>query len=62
MDAAVIAGSAVIACAAISAVCFLLYLVFLWFVIVKTGGTNGLLDVAKAMNAYRVPIFRRRRR
>jgi len=61
MEAIVIGVWATIACAGIAAVCFVLYLVFLGFVILKTGGTKGLVDVAKAMDAYRVPLFRRRR-
>ncbi len=40
-------------------VCFLAYLVFMSFVVIKTGGTEGLKDVATAMRAYRVPLLSR---
>ncbi len=56
MGAVVIIGWAAVICAAIAATCFVAYLVFLAFVIVKTGGTQGMTDVAKAISAYRVPL------
>ena len=46
----------VVACASIAGVCFVSYLLFLRFVIVRTGSTDGLSDVAKAIAAYRVPL------
>jgi hypothetical protein len=49
-------GWAVIGCAAIAGLCFLAYLMFLRFVIVRTGCTEGLSDVAKAIAAYKVPL------
>jgi len=62
----VIFGWAIVACVGIAAACFVIYLVFLGFVIVKTGGTAGLPDVAKAIDAYRasepIRITGRRRR
>lgn len=39
--------------------CFLAYLVFCVFVVLKTGGTEGLKDVAIAMRAYKVPLLSR---
>lgn len=39
--------------------CFLAYLVFLAYVVTKTGSTEGLKDVATAMRAYRVPLLSR---
>ncbi|ANW66679.1 hypothetical protein BCA37_26680 [Mycobacterium sp. djl-10] len=39
--------------------CFLAYLVFMAFVVIKTGGTEGLKDVATAMRAYKVPLLSR---
>lgn len=49
-------GFAMIVVAGIAALCFVAYLVFLGFVINKTGTTDGLRDVAKAIRAYRVPL------
>lgn len=49
-------GLALVAVAIIAALCFVAYLLFLRFVINKTGTTEGLGDVAKAMRAYRVPL------
>jgi hypothetical protein len=37
--------------------CFVTYLIFLGFVIVRTGGTSGLRDVAAAIRAFRWPAF-----
>jgi hypothetical protein len=48
-----IMGWAAVFCAGITAACFVVYLIFLAFVIVKTGSTDGLGDVAKAISAYR---------
>lgn len=39
--------------------CFLAYLMFMAFVVVKTGSTEGLRDVATAMRAYKVPLLSR---
>lgn len=39
--------------------CFLAYLLFCVFVILRTGGTEGLKDVATAMRAYKVPLLSR---
>ncbi|CAL8976284.1 hypothetical protein CELL_02271 [Cellulomonas sp. T2.31MG-18] len=55
-------GWATVAIAVIAALCFLAYLLFLRFVINKTGETDGLKDVARAMDAYRVPLVTRSRR
>jgi hypothetical protein len=52
-------GLALVAVAIIAALCFVAYLLFLRFVINKTGTTEGLRDVAKAMRAYRVPLVSR---
>ncbi|MDQ1666843.1 MAG: hypothetical protein QOH75_2874 [Actinomycetota bacterium] len=49
-------GLTVIAVAVIAAVCFVAYLLFCRFVVIKTGTTDGLRDVATAMRAYRVPL------
>ena len=49
-------GFAVIVVAGIAALCFVAYLLFLGFVINKTGTTDGLPDVAKAIRAYKVPL------
>lgn len=49
-------GLALVAIAAIAAMCFVAYLLFCRFVINKTGSTDGLRDVATAMRAYRVPL------
>lgn len=40
----------------VAALCFVAYLLFLRFVINKTGTTDGLPDVAKAISAYKVPL------
>lgn len=40
-------------------VCYLAYLIFCAFVVIKTGSTEGLKDVATAMRAYRVPLLSR---
>ena len=42
--------------------CFVAYLVFCGFVVIKTGGTEGLKDVAVAMRAYKVPLLNRANR
>jgi len=55
-------GWAAIVCTGMAAICFLAYLTFLGFVIIKTGGTNGLSDVAKAIRAYKVPLLGRSER
>ena len=55
-------GLAVVLVAVVAAVCFLAYLVLCWMVVRKTGSTEGLRDVAKAMRAYRLPITSWRRR
>jgi len=55
-------GLAMVAVAVIAALCFVAYLLFLRFVINKTGTTDGLSDVAKAINAYRVPLLSRSKR
>lgn len=52
-------GLALVAVAIIAALCFVAYLLFLRFVINKTGTTDGLPDVAKAINAYKVPLVSR---
>jgi hypothetical protein len=59
MGVAMYIGVATIAVAVIAALCFVAYLVFLRFVINKTGTTDGLRDVAEAMQAYRVPLLSR---
>lgn len=41
------------------ACCFIAYLVFLAFVIVRTGGTDGLPNVAEAIRAFLWPGGRR---
>lgn len=43
----------------VAGLCFLAYLVFLGFVIIKTEGTDGLKDVAVATRAYKVPLLNR---
>jgi hypothetical protein len=50
---------ALIAVPVTAGLCFLAYLVFMAFVVIKTGGTEGLKDVATAMRAYRVPLLSR---
>lgn len=40
-------------------ICFLAYLLFCVFVVLKTGGTEGLKDVATAMRAYKPPLLSR---
>ena len=62
MGAAMYLGLAMITVAVIAALCFVSYLLFLRFVINKTGTTAGLSDVAKAMQAYKVPLVNRSRR
>lgn len=49
-------GLVAIALAVVAALCFVAYLLFLRFVINKTGTTDGLPDVAKAISAYKVPL------
>jgi hypothetical protein len=39
--------------------CFCAYLRLIRFVVVKTGSTDGLKDVAVAMRAYKVPLLNR---
>jgi hypothetical protein len=60
MEALMYIGLAVVAVAVIAAGCFIAYLLFLRFVINKTGGTACLSDVAKAISAYKVPLPGRR--
>jgi hypothetical protein len=48
-------GLPLIVCTALIALCFVSYLVFLAFVIVRTGTTKGLPDVATAIRAFRPP-------
>ena len=55
-------GWALVAVAVIAALCFVAYLLFCRFVVNKTGGTDGLRDVATAMKAYRVPLPSRKAR
>jgi hypothetical protein len=62
VEAVVIVGWAVVIRAGIAAVSFVSYLVCLGFVIVRTGGTAGLPDVAKAIRAYRIPLPGRNRK
>lgn len=59
MSAAMYLGLVMVAVSIIAALCFVSYLLFLRFVIDKTGTTEGLKDVAKAMHAYRVPLVNR---
>ncbi|WP_319435433.1 hypothetical protein [Mycobacterium sp. RTGN5] len=40
-------------------VCFVAYLVLMAFVVIRTGSTEGLKDVATAMRAYKVPLLGR---
>jgi hypothetical protein len=55
-----VAGTLAAAAVPISAgFCFCAYLRFLRFVVVKTGSTAGLKDVAVAMRAYKVPLLNR---
>ncbi len=56
MGGIVIIGWAAIVVAGIAALCFVAYLLLIVFVVVKTGSTEGLADVAKAISAYRVPL------
>jgi hypothetical protein len=62
--ALVITGWTAIILGALAAFCFIAYLLFLAFVIIKTGGTACMTDIAKAIKAYRVPLptWRRRER
>lgn len=62
MNVAMYFGLAMIAVAVIAALCFVAYLLFLRFVINKTGTTDGLPDVAKAIKAYGMPLSSRSRR
>ncbi|MGZ4576119.1 MAG: hypothetical protein ACXVX1_00010 [Mycobacterium sp.] len=39
--------------------CFLAYLLFCVFVVLRTGSTEGLKDVAIANRAYKVPLLSR---
>lgn len=55
-----ILGLAGVVVAGIAALCFVAFLLFLRFVINKTGTTDGLPEVAKAIRAYRVPLPSRR--
>ena len=49
-------GLTLMVVAAIAGLCFVAYLLFLVFVILRTGSTDGLRDVATAMNAYKPPL------
>lgn len=49
-------GLVVLGLAVVAALCFVAYLMFLRFVINKTGTTEGLPDVAKAISAYKIPL------
>jgi hypothetical protein len=49
-------GLALIILGAIAGGCFIVYLLFLGFVIIRTGGTECMSDIAKAIKAYRVPL------
>lgn len=52
---------AMIAIAGIAGACFVAYLLLLVFVIVRTGSTAGLRDVAAAISAYKMPLVSRAR-
>jgi hypothetical protein len=52
-------GLAMAAVPITAGLCFLAYLMLLVFVVVKTGSTEGLKDVATAMRAYKVPLLSR---
>lgn len=43
----------------VAGLCFLAYVLLIAFVVIKTGTTEGLRDVAIAMRAYRVPLLNR---
>jgi hypothetical protein len=49
-------GLALIILGAIAGLCFVVYLAFLTFAIVRTGGTECMSDIAKAIKAYHVPL------
>jgi hypothetical protein len=49
-------GWALIILGAIAGLCFIVYLLFLCFVIIRTGGTECMSDIAKAIKAYRMPL------
>jgi hypothetical protein len=49
-------GLALIFLGAIAGLCFVVYLLFLAFAINRTGGTECMSDIAKAIKAYRVPL------
>ncbi|MGW5267762.1 hypothetical protein ACWEQ4_03860 [Rhodococcus sp. NPDC003994] len=59
MEVAMWLGLAAAAVPLTAGLCFLAYLLFMVFVVIKTGGTEGLRDVAAAMRAYRVPLLSR---
>ncbi len=52
-------GLALLAVPVIAAICFLAYLSFCVFVVLKTNNTECLRDVAVAMRAYKVPLLSR---
>jgi hypothetical protein len=56
METAVYIGLVTLGVVVVAALCFMAYLLFLRFVINKTGTTDGLPDVAKAISAYKVPL------
>jgi hypothetical protein len=56
MEVAVLIALTVTAVALMAFLCFAAYLLFLRFVINKTGNTECLRDVATAIRAYKVPI------
>lgn len=63
MATVVILGLAAMGGTAIAAaLCFIAYLRLLRFVVTKTGSTEGMADIAKAISAYKVPLPTRRGR
>lgn len=49
-------GFALMVVAGIGAFCFIALLLFMGFIVIRTGDTKGLRDVAVALRAYRVPL------
>lgn len=49
-------GFALALVAVLGTFCFIAFLMFMVFIVVKTGETKGLRDVAVAMRAYRPPL------
>jgi hypothetical protein len=62
MEDLVCVGLVLIGTALVAAACFFGYLLFLRFVIIRTGSTDGLSDVAKAISAYKIPLPSRQSR